>query len=137
MLTMSNQRIRIIGKKKFNEETKVIGIRVPLSKHNEIKNLVNLLVNNILKGKQIRIQVQGKNGIIKDIFNEIGNSNEEEIQSQEIIDLKKGFSELLTIVNDVSQHFNKSFWNVLSDDKWNKMKNERDFDLINKVINDF
>jgi len=133
MLTMSNQRIRIIGKKKFSEETKVVGIRVPLSKHNEIKNLVNNLVNNILKGKQIRIQVQSKNGIIKDIFNEIGNPNEEEIQSQEIIDLKKGFSELLGIYNKIVEKTNKQKSGLLKADRLIEILRELNFDLISKV----
>ena len=130
---MSNQRIKIIGKKKFNEKTKVIGIRVPISKYDDIKNLVNLLVNDILKGRQIRIQTQRKNGIIRDILDEIGNPNEEKIQSQEIIDLKKGFSELLTIKNKVSQHFNNSFWSLLSDENWIKILKQGDFDLISRV----
>lgn len=134
LLTMSNQRIRIIGKKRFNEETKVVGIRVPISKYDDIKNLVNLLVNNILRGRQIRIQAQRKNGIIKDVLNEIKDSNEEEIQSQEIIDLKNGFRELLTIKNKVSQNFDNSFWSLLSDEKWNKILKQGDFELIEKVV---
>ncbi len=130
---MSNQKIRIIGKKKFNEETKVVGIRVPLSKHNEIKTLVNLLVNNILKGKQIRIQAQRKNGIIKDIFNEIGNPNEEEIQSQKSIDLKKGFSEFLIVYNKIRKKTNNSISGFLSAEGVAEILNELNFDLIKRV----
>ncbi len=133
-LTMPNQRIRRRGKKEFNEETKVVGIRVPLSKHNEIKNLVNLLVNNILRGKQIRIQTQAKNGIIKDIFNEIGNPNEEETQpSQEIIDLKKGFSELLKVYNKIRKKTNDQISGLLNAEGIEAILNGINFDFIKKV----
>lgn len=131
---MPNQRIRRRGKKEFNEETKVVGIRVPLSKHNEIKNLVNLLVNNILRGKQIRIQTQAKNGIIKDIFNEIGNPNEEETQpSQEIIDLKKGFSELLKVYNKIRKKTNDQISGLLNAEGIEAILNGINFDFIKKV----
>ena len=133
MLTMSNQRIRIIGKRKFNEETKTVGIRVPLSKHNEIKNLFNLIINNILKGKQIRIQVQRKNGIIKDIYNKIENPNEEEIQSQEIIDLQKGYLELLGIYNKIRKKTNDQISGLLKAKDLEEILDELNFNLIKRV----
>lgn len=133
MFTMSKQRVRIIGKRKFNEETKTVSIRVPISKHNDIKNLVKLLVDNILKGNQIRIQTQRKNGIIRDILNEIENPNEEETQPQETTDLRKGFSEFLGVYKKIRKKINDSISGLLNAEGLAEILNGINLDLIKKV----